>query len=568
VSDGLEPQQQSWMHTLVHVVIISTLALGMFTFQLGKADWEDDSESCGGQIVQEILHGDSWVLPLRNQRHIIVKPPLFYWLGALSARLRHSGGDRFDTRLPSAVLGTLCALMVYLFARRVATPAVGLWSALILITSSQFMIEARNSRVDIALCFFLTAALLLAHRVCEGELGRRAAMLAALALGLATLSKGPLALGLAVLVLGTTAVLLPPAPGWQALIAPASLALALGIPLLWYAAATFQQGMAFLRVQIYDENIGNVLWARGHFPMWFYIEPFFVGSIPWTLGLPWVVMGESAVPQRSRRFLWVWIVAMLAFFTVAPLKRRAYLLLVRPALSILLAGWLAPQLARLRAVTAAPASTSPRALHVTAASLTLAALVVIVLLRMGIGGFGSSETEWAYWWRRYFIEHPLTMLAFVMGLGVGIDLVLHWIWQRQFDLAAYALAGTLAVGLTIGVAAGAVVRGQGASFGEFAQRVAARIGPGEPLTLFDFDDESVIAFLFDLQRHVAVEAPVSPDRPCEPHGPGYYLVPERAWEARACFHGAQWQAVERGGPAADAQRWRRLVLARFVGGPS
>jgi uncharacterized membrane protein len=191
--------------------------------------------------------------------------------------------------------------------------------------------------------------------------------------------------------------------------------------------------------------------------------------------------------------------------------------------------------------------------------------MAVGLLAMGVGGFGASETQWAYWWRRYFIEHPFTMLAFVVGVCGGTDLVLQWMSQRRLDRAAYAVAGTLAVGLTIGISAGAVVRGQGVSFGAFAQRVAARVDANEPLTLFDSDDEAVIAFLFDLRRHVRVEAPLSPDRPCEPHGPGYYLVSEDAWEARACFHDGRWQALERGGPAAESQRWRRLVLALFVG---
>src|SRR6202158_4700382 len=70
-----------WCRPLLYLLILVPLALGVFTFQLGVADWEDDSESCGGQIVQEMLDGQGWVLPLRNGLHIPVETPLFYRLG-------------------------------------------------------------------------------------------------------------------------------------------------------------------------------------------------------------------------------------------------------------------------------------------------------------------------------------------------------------------------------------------------------------------------------------------------------------------------------------------------------
>jgi hypothetical protein len=130
-------------------------------------------------------------------------------------------------------------------------------------------------------------------------------------------------------------------------------------------------------------------------------------------------------------------------------------------------------------------------------------------------------------------------------------------------LATLALAATVALGLTIGVAAGAIVRGAGASFGEFARQVSSQIGPSVPLAFFNLDDDSAIAFLFDVRRHVPVVEPVSADRPCDPPEPGFYLVSELAWEQQTCFHDAPWVALARGGPTVASQRWRRLVLARY-----
>ncbi len=538
----------------------------MFLFQLGAADWQDDSESCGGQIMQEMVAGYGWVLPLRNGLHIPVKPPLFYWLGALSAVARQSGVDLFDSRLPSAVLAALCVALVYTFTRRIAGGTVALWSALILITTPQYIIEARNSRVDMTFCVLVTAGLFLAQRVWEGEAGRRTAILAGLAFGLAVLSKGPLALALAVLVLGATAVVAAPAPGWRALITPAALAGSIGLPALWYAAATIEHGRAFLHIHVYAENVSRLLGERGRFPVWWYIEPLLTGGLPWTLALPLTLRGESAVPVRSRRFLWAWWLAMLVFFSLSPGKRRAYLIMIRPALAIILAGWLVPQLARLRELRRS--ATVPRAAHMLIGGLVLFGILCIVALRSGLAGFGASEVTWSHWWRQYLHDYTGVALLLVIGTSIGCELMVRWTWQRRFDLAAYALVGTLALGLSVGISAGAIVRGEGASFRHFAHRIATQVGTSESLAFFDVDDDTAVALLFHLRRHVAVVQPASAASPCEPPAAGFYLVSETAWDTRACFRDPRWQVIEHGGPRAASQRWRRLVLARYADAPA
>ena len=559
---ALPARSGGWRRGLLHLAILAPLALGMCLFQLGAADWEDDSESCGGQIVQEMVGGCGWILPLRNARHIPVKPPLFYWLGAASAKLRGTGGDLLDARLPSAVLGAWCVVCVYLLARRLAGDAVALWAGLILTTTPQFVIEARNSRVDIALCAFLTPALFLAWRVWDGEGDRRTALGAALCVALAMLSKGPLAFGLMVLVLLAAVPVVRPAPTWRALLAPATLAVALGIPALWYAAATLQHGLPFLQLHIYSENVSRLLGQQGRYAVLFYLEPLVTSGLPWILALPLAAVGESRLPSRSRRFLWVWVITMLVFFSLSPGKRRAYLLPLRPALAILLAGWLVPQLGRLREY--ARESSVPRAAHLAIGAFVLLGMAAIVALRAGIGGFGTDEMEWSHWWRDYFRNHLATALALPLGLGIGVDLLVRWIVQRRWELAAYALAGTVAWGLTIGIAAGAIVRGAGASFQSFAAQVAAQVPPSAPLAFFDLDDEQEIAFLFHLHRHVPVISPVDPLAPCTPPTGGLYLVLESRWNKDACFRSEAWQELARGGPQAESQHWWRLVLARYA----
>jgi len=549
-----------WRRVMLYLALIIPSALAVFLFQLGSADWEDDSESCGGQIVQEMVNGEGWVLPLRNAQHIPVKPPLFYWLGALSAGIRHSGGDILDARLPSAFLGTLCVVLVFWFACTVANESVGLWAALMLITTPQFILEARNSRVDIALCFFLTAALFLIYRVWTGEGGHRTAIVAALCVGLATLSKGPLAIGLVVLVVATTALFVPAAPTWRTLLALSTLLAGLALPALWYSAATLQHGVEFLRVHFYSENVSRLLGEQGRYPLWFYLGPLIAGGLPWMLALPWVVKGDSALSPRTRRFLWVWALAMLVFFSLSPGKRRAYLLPLRPALVLLLAGWWAPQLARLTEWRrdARP----PRMVHVVVGLLLTISALTMLALRFGVAGWGTHEFDWSHWWRRYLQVHQIAPVAFVLGIATGIEVIVWALWQRRYERAAFALTTTIAVALTIGVSANAIVRGDGASFRLFAQQVAAAVPASEPLAFFNLDDEREIAFLFHLGRHVPVES-ADASAPCAPRRGGLYLVQESQWEQVSCFRDPRWEPILRGGPTVESHQWWRLVLARY-----
>ena len=103
-----------------------------------------------------------------------------------------------------------------------------------------------------------------------------------------------------------------------------------------------------MRLQLFDENVSRMTGGLDQRPVWYYILPLLTLGLPWTLALPGAVAGESALPLRARRFLWIWVIVMFVFFSVALGKRHVYILPLRPALAILLAGWLVPQLERLR----------------------------------------------------------------------------------------------------------------------------------------------------------------------------------------------------------------------------
>jgi 4-amino-4-deoxy-L-arabinose transferase-like glycosyltransferase len=546
-----------------HLAIIIPLALMIFLFRLGVADWRDGCDTHQGKIIAQIMAGDGWVLPLRNGRYLPTKPPLYSWFGALSATLRGSDGDLLDARLPSAVLALAGTLLVYAAARAMAGGAVALWSALIWITTPQVIITGRDSRVDMVFCVFLTAALLLSWYVWEGRGGRYTAALAGLCFGLATLSKGPLALVLGVLVFGVAAVVATPAPGWRLLIAPLPVLLSLGIPAVWYIAATVEHGMEFLRLHFLDENVSRFVTGQDRLP-WYYVEPLISMGLPWTIALPAAGAGTSALPSRHRRFLWVWVTVMFVFFSASLGKRRAYLLPLRPALAILLAGWLVPQLVRLRGRERA--ALPPPAVRALIAGSVLVVLGVALVLSVGLGGWGTAPELWSYWWRLYVREYPGTIVGFTLVIGVGLDQTLRALWQRRMERAAFAFVVTLGVGTAIAISSDAIVRGQALSAQPLARQVAANLAPDEPVAFLDTndDDDLVNEFQFHFRRHTGVTHSVGDHTSCTPPAPGAYLMLEREWDARRCGADSAWHVIARGGPEVRSHRDQRLVFARYA----
>src|SRR5205814_1532461 len=89
---------------------------------------------------------------------------------------------------------------------------------------------------------------------------------------------------------------------------------------------------------------GEALLGSSRFPYrspFFYLAPLVLGGLPWTLVLPWALARGWRSGDLARRHAVVWAAVVLVFFSLAPLKRAAYLLPLRPALALMVGWWLA-----------------------------------------------------------------------------------------------------------------------------------------------------------------------------------------------------------------------------------
>ncbi len=292
----------------------------------------------------------NWLSPRYGGQLWFDKPPLFYWLTALSMRL--FGVSEFAARLPSALLSVALVAATYALARRAypAVPRTALWSGFVLATSLQFFTLARAAVTDMTLTVCLTLALYSLYAWTQTRQGRWIA-LAGLMTGLGMLTKGPVALVL--IGVQTLAYLLLTRQA-KRLLSPAlwlgfALCLAVGLP--WFVLMIHLHGQLFINGFLEANNVTRYLQAehRETSPVWFFLPVLLGGFFPWSLALPSALVmawrqGKTAYKAQTADnpalFLGLWAALVFVFFSASQSKLVTYIFPMYPAAAVLVGIWL------------------------------------------------------------------------------------------------------------------------------------------------------------------------------------------------------------------------------------
>src|SRR5216117_1523317 len=303
-------------------VVLAALPIGSDVYEGGEAR--------EGLVVREMLRTGDWILPLWNGSVVPSKPPLFHWLAAGAAALTGAGVTEHTLRAPSIVLAGLVVLLVFLAGRAWGGEQVGFLAALVLATTPQFLNEAGDGRVDMTLTTAITGAqLAFVHALGGG--GGRTRLVLALCLALAMLAKWPVGPGLVGLTALFSALTNRRLGAALRLVRPLPVLIFLAVAGGWYGLAYLHRGMDFVAKQIISEN-GEALLGGSRFPYrspLYYLGPLVVGGLPWTLVLPWALARGWRSGELPRRHAVAWAGVVFLFFSLAPLKRAAYLLPLR-----------------------------------------------------------------------------------------------------------------------------------------------------------------------------------------------------------------------------------------------
>jgi 4-amino-4-deoxy-L-arabinose transferase len=182
-------------------------------------------------------------------------------------------------------------LIILHLGRRLYDRRTGLVGAVVFATSLQILERARWASIDMTLNLFVLGAIVLLIRAAETG-GRWPARLAWGLMALATLAKGPVGVVLPLIATVPAVVVLHGPRAAARLVPPAGVALYLAVTLAWFGPFAARLGperaIAILTKETVDRYVDA--WNARH-PAWYYLWNFPAGFFPWSVLLPWAVMG-------------------------------------------------------------------------------------------------------------------------------------------------------------------------------------------------------------------------------------------------------------------------------------
>ncbi|HAR94519.1 MAG TPA: hypothetical protein DCR97_00925, partial [Deltaproteobacteria bacterium] len=303
-----------------------------FFFGMGSYSLKEPDEGRYAEIPREMVEQGNYLVPHLNYVRYFEKPPFFYWVTAGSYHL--FGVNEWACRLPNALAALLCALSLYLVARKWFGQRTAFLSSLILISSFGFFAMARIVTTDLLFGVLLFAAILcfnVYYR--EGKESYR--RLFYLWLALATLTKGPVSL---ILVGGTILIYLLTERRLaflKELLRPKGILLYLLVAAPWFVAISVKE-TEFFSFFFIDQHVLRFLTSKHNRtgPVYYFIPVLLGGMLPWAVFLPRCIAELWRVKELRLFFIWSGVV--LLFFSLSGSKLAPYILPVFPALSLIL----------------------------------------------------------------------------------------------------------------------------------------------------------------------------------------------------------------------------------------
>ncbi|MCL2001532.1 MAG: phospholipid carrier-dependent glycosyltransferase [Planctomycetes bacterium] len=308
----------------------AALYLVLYLAPLGTRPLFTPDESRYAQIPWEMLAGGDWAALRQVGLRYYEKPPLGYWLTAISQYL--FGHNYFAVRLPSALSAGGVALALFLLVKRERRDSGRAWAAAIIYLSSIEVFGIGTFAVlDSIFAMFVCFSLIAYYLAASGEGRRRTVwlVLSGVACSAAFLTKGFTALVIPAVTMlawlpweGRTRKLLS---DW---LTPVLSAVAVTLPA---AFIIHRANPGFWNYFLWVEHIQRFFDPSGgqhRQGFWFFVPVLLGTAIPWSFFLPLTAMeaGKRAKTDRLTRYCLCWFVMQFLFFSVCGGKLITYIL--------------------------------------------------------------------------------------------------------------------------------------------------------------------------------------------------------------------------------------------------
>ncbi len=293
----------------------------------------DPDEGRNAEVAREMADGNDYLLPHLDGLPYLDKPIVYF--AAAAAAMEVLGPTETAARLP-ALLATIATIaIVGAFARRRWGPDAGWLAGLALATMPMAMAYARATIFDSTLSLCTTAAIL--------AFVEERPVLAWAAIGVGTLTKGPVAIAIPFSVLVPWA-LLTGAP-LRHLVPRRGLAVFGLVALPWFVLVSLRipefPHYVFVRETL--QRVTTRSFQRTA-PLWYYLPILPVAAFPWIVPAlarvgggrwRWAWLARRVNPDaREPLLLACWVLGPLAFFSLSQSKLPQYLLPLLPAFAL------------------------------------------------------------------------------------------------------------------------------------------------------------------------------------------------------------------------------------------
>lgn len=287
-------------------------------------------------VAWEMWQRNDFLVPFLNGAPYHHKPPLYFWLIDLSWSI--FGVNDISARLIPLVFSLANIVLVYRISLRLWPGKESIAGSAAVILSSTLIWAAFTALVmfDVILTFWILLALTAILRIPDKDRVMAGWAWVGAAIGLGILTKGPVML----------VYVLPPAlskpwwhPGgdriqikkWLAGLS-AAVAIGAGIALLWAIPAALFGGEAYREAIFWGQSANRIVSSFAHGrPWWWYVPIVPIGLCPWFLGRQVWKAAADLRSDRGIRFCAIWIVSVVAIFSLISGKQLHYLLPIVPA---------------------------------------------------------------------------------------------------------------------------------------------------------------------------------------------------------------------------------------------
>ncbi|HKW88739.1 MAG TPA: glycosyltransferase family 39 protein [Candidatus Acidoferrales bacterium] len=340
------------MNRRTFILILLVLSIGIYVGTSGWPPLLDSSDAGHAEAAREMLVNHHWIILHIDGIRYLEKPPLHYWLVAMSYAV--FGVGTFATRFPLALAVAGLVMMVYIFARRWFGDRAGFYAGLVMCTSPGVFLFTRIMIPEAILGLELTAAFYLFLRAWQGSLSlRKGNWGAAVMIALAVLTRSLIGIvfpvGIIFFFLWATGNLRK----WRKLPLISSAIVFLIVAAPWHIAAGFSgKGFlgGFLWFYFINEQVFRALGWRypqdfEAVPLWLWLAEHIVWFFPWIAFLPSTIheipnwrRWRAGLDERGQALalLTVWTLFILLFFSWTKSRLEYYSFGAWPAIAILL----------------------------------------------------------------------------------------------------------------------------------------------------------------------------------------------------------------------------------------